>query len=347
MSEGVRAEHLPPPDETERVEAAAARTRSANRYGGNIGLLGVIALLVLVGALTKPEEFFGFSNITQVILSQAAVTGMITVGMTYVIIGGGIDLSVGAIVALATVWATTQATQAYGTGMVIFVAIAVAVGVGVVNGLVISYGRIVPFIMTLAMLASARGLATNISGGHTQVLGAERQGLVNLGFKNEFLFGKIPPLVLMFLAVALVGWIVLNRTTFGRRTFAIGGNPEAARLAGINVKRHTLMLYVLSGLCCGVASIGLIIITGSGTSQNGNLYELDAIGAVIIGGTLLSGGRGTLVGSVLGILIFATLNDLFTLNNLSTSTQQIAKGLIIVLAVLAQRLIAERRAGTG
>jgi ribose transport system permease protein len=339
-------EHPPPADERERVEAAAARTRSAGRHGGNLGLVGVIALLLVVGALTKPGEFFVFNNIV-VILTQASVIGVITVGMTYVIIGGGIDLSVGAIVALATVWATTRATQAYGTPGVIFAAVVVGVGCGLVNGIVIAYGRIVAFIVTLAMLASARGLATNISGGHTQTLDAEHQGLVNLGFKDAFLFGKIPPLVLIFAAVCVVGWIVLNRTTFGRRTFAIGGNPEAARLAGIDVKRHTLLLYVLSGLCCGVASIGLIIITGSGTSANGNLYELDAIGAVIIGGTLLSGGRGTLIGSVLGVLVFATLNDLFTLNNLATATQQIAKGPIIVIAVLAQRLLAQRRAGPG
>jgi ribose transport system permease protein len=350
--EGVRAdEHLPgppPSGERERAEAAAAKdgTRLYHRFGGNIGLIGVLVLLALVGGLTKPSEFLVYNNIV-VILTQASVIGVISVGMTYVIIGGGIDLSVGAIVALATVWATTKATQVYGTGGVIFCAIAVGVGCGLVNGLVIAYGRIVAFIVTLAMLASARGLATNISGGHTQTLSAEHQGLVNLGFKDAFLFGKIPPLVLIFAAVVVVGWVVLNRTTFGRRTFAIGGNPEASRLAGLNVKRHTLLLYVLSGLCCGIASIMLIIQTSSGTSANGNLYELDAIASVIIGGTLLSGGRGTLIGSLFGVLVFATLNNIFTQNNLNTATQQIAKGVIIVIAVFAQRLLAERRAAAG
>jgi ribose transport system permease protein len=199
--------------------------------------------------------------------------------------------------------------------------------------------------VTIAMLASARGLAISISAGHTQTLNADNQTLVNLGYKDAFLFGRIPPLVIMFALVVAVGWIVLNRTTFGRRTFAIGGNPEAARLAGLNVRLHTLLLYVLSGLCCGVASLMLIVLTGSGTSANGNLYELDAIAAVIIGGTLLTGGRGTLVGSVLGVLVFTTINDIFTLNNLTTATQQVAKGVIIVIAVLVQRLVAERRAG--
>jgi ribose transport system permease protein len=341
----------PPADERARVEAAAeaigkpaGRRRARLNLGANVGLFGVLVLLFLAGSVTKPAEFFTYDNIV-VILTQASVIGVITVGMTFVIIGGGIDLSVGAIVALSTVWATTQATQAYGTVGVIFCAIAVGVGAGLVNGLIIAYGRIVAFIVTIAMMASLRGLAINISSGHTQTLNADHQTLVNLGYKDHFLFGKIPPLVIMFALVVAVGWIVLNRTVFGRRTFAIGGNPEAARLAGLNVRLHTLLLYVLTGLCCGIASIMLIIQTSSGTSANGNLYELDAIASVIIGGTLLSGGRGTLIGSLFGVLVFATLNNIFTQNNLNTATQQIAKGVIIVIAVFAQRLVAERRAG--
>jgi len=350
--EGVRADaagaEKPPADERARIEAAAGQDIGGGRFRlaelRNLGLLGVLLILILAGALTKPAEFLTYDNAV-VILTLASVSGVVTVGMTFVIIGGGIDLSVGAIVALATVWATTQATQLYGTGGVIFCALAVGVGCGLVNGLIIAYGRIVAFIVTIAMLASARGLAINISAGHTQTLNSDNQALVNLGYKDSFLFGRIPPLVIMFALVVAVGWIVLNRTTFGRRTFAIGGNPEAARLAGLNVRLHTLLLYVLSGLCCGVASLMLIVLTGSGTSANGNLYELDAIAAVIIGGTLLTGGRGTLVGSVLGVLVFTTINDIFTLNNLTTATQQVAKGVIIVIAVLVQRLVAERRAG--
>jgi ribose transport system permease protein len=253
-----------------------------------------------------------------------------------VIIGGGIDLSVGAVVALSTVWATTKATQSYGVTGIVFCALAVGVGCGLVSGLLIAYGRMVAFIGTLAMLASARGLAIQLSQGKTQTVGFANQSLVDLGYKKSYVLG-VPPLVIIFAVVAVLGWIVLNRTTFGRRTYAIGGNLEAARLAGINVRRHTLGLYVLSGLCCGIASIMLVILTSSGTSSNGNLYELDAIAAVIIGGTLLTGGRGTLVGSVLGVLVFTTISVLFTLNNLSTAVQQIAKGVIIVIAVLVQR----------
>jgi len=307
----------------------------------NLGLVAVLVALAVVGAVTKPDQFLRVDNVV-LILTLSSIIGVITVGMTFVIIGGGIDLSVGAVVALSTVWATTKATQSYGIVGIVFCALAVGVGAGLVSGLLIAYGRLVAFIGTLAMLASARGLAIQLSQGKTQTVTFKNQSLVDLGYKKSYVLG-IPPLVIIFVVVAVIGWFLLNRTTFGRRTFAIGGNPEAARLAGIDVRRHTLLLYVLSGLCCGIASVMLIILTSSGTSANGNLYELDAIAAVIIGGTLLSGGRGTLVGSVLGVLVFTTISDLFTLNNLSTAVQQITKGLIIVVAVLIQRRAAAER----
>ena len=133
------------------------------------------------------------------------------------------------------------------------------------------------------------------------------------------------------------GWVLLNRTTFGRRTVAVGGNPEAARLAGINVKLHTVLLYALSGLCCGIAAIMLTSQATSAQAAMANLYELDAIAAAIIGGTLLSGGRGTIVGALFGVLVFSTITNLFAINNLSTEVQNMVKGGIIVAAVLIQQ----------
>ena len=192
----------------------------------------------------------------------------------------------------------------------------------------------VPFIATLAMLASARGLALQITDGKTQIVSVD--SVLKLGERDAYILG-IPPLVLVFAAVTVIGWLVLNRTTFGRRTVAVGGNAEAARLAGIDVRRQRLYLYLLSGLCCGIAAFLLIILSGSGQNTNGNLYELDAIAAAIIGGTLLTGGRGTITGSVLGVLIFTTITNIFALNNLQSDVQQIAKGAIIVAAVLVQR----------
>ncbi|MFE5483165.1 ABC transporter permease [Streptomyces sp. NPDC056527] len=299
----------------------------------NLSLLGVLAALIAVGGFTKPDEFLSPSNL-QLVLTQASVIGVVTVGMTFVITSGGIDLSVGAIVALASVWATTLATQEYGFAGILFTAVVVGLGCGLVNGLLIAYGGMVPFIATLAMLASARGLALQITDGRTQIVTID--SVLDLGIPDAYILG-IPPLVLVFAAVTVVGWLILNRTTFGRRTVAVGGNAEAARLAGIDVRRQRLYLYLLSGLCCGIAAFLLIILSGSGQNTNGNLYELDAIAAAIIGGTLLSGGRGTIVGSVLGVLVFTTITNIFALNNLQSDVQQIAKGAIIVAAVLVQR----------
>ncbi|GAA2213272.1 ABC transporter permease [Nonomuraea monospora] len=306
----------------------------------HLGLVGALALLVVVGLVTRPDNFLTASNLVS-ILSLAATIGVITVGMTFVIIGGGIDLSVGAIMALASVWATTLATQSYGPVVMAVCALLVGTGAGLVNGLLIAYGRMVPFIATLAMLVAARGLAQRMSDRKTQLIQAENSAIVELSTTRWL---GIPLLVYIFALVVVLGWIVLNRTTFGRRTYAVGGNPEAARLAGIDVRRHTMLLYALSGLCCGIAAILIMARTTTGSSTHGDLYELDAIAAVIIGGTLLTGGRGTIVGSILGLLIFTLITNLFILNGLNTSDQLIAKGLIIVVAVLLQRRNLKERA---
>ncbi|MFV0461412.1 MAG: ABC transporter permease [Actinomycetales bacterium] len=308
--------------------------------GQMLGLVLALVLLCIAGAVTAGSRFADVDNVLT-ILRLAAVVGVVSVGMTFVITGGGIDLSVGAILALSSVWCTTLATQTMATNVhwivMVFTALAVGAGCGLINGLLIAYGKVVPFIATLAMLASARGLAEIISQRRTQIVSVP-------GFREFFnasILG-VPLLVVIFALVAVIGWVLLNRTTFGRRTVAVGGNPEAARLAGINVSRHTVMLYVLVGVCCGIAALMLVSRTTTGSSTHGTLYELDAIAAVVIGGTLLSGGRGTVVGTVFGVLIFTTLTNVFTLNNLSISAQSVVKGLIIVLAVLLQQRFATR-----
>ncbi|MEU9065727.1 ABC transporter permease [Streptomyces sp. NPDC048306] len=331
-------QHVSPPrggtDKAAPVEGPPAwRVRLGRADVRALTLLGVLAVLVLIGGITQPDSFLDTRNL-QLVLTQASVIGVVTVGMTFVIVSGGIDLSVGAIVALSSVWATTVATQEYGFFGILFTAVVVGVGCGLVNGVLIAFGQMVPFIATLAMLASARGLALQITDGRTQVVTVP--GVLDLAERDSYVLG-IPPLVMVFAAVTVIGWLVLNRTTFGRRTVAVGGNAEAARLAGIDVRRQRLYLYLLSGLCCGIAAFLLIALAGSGQNTNGNLYELDAIAAAIIGGTLLTGGRGHILGSVLGVLIFTTITNIFALNNLQTDVQQIAKGAIIVAAVLVQR----------
>jgi ribose transport system permease protein len=301
-------------------------------------------VLCIVG-LTTAGDRFGSTDNALTILKLASTIGVVSIGMTFVIIGGGIDLSVGAVAALSSVWCTTVATQtmAEDTHWIVMavVALAVGAGCGLVNGLLISYGRIVPFIMTLAMLASARGLAQQISDRKTQIVKVD--GFAD--FFNKEILG-IPVQVWIFALVAVAGWILLNRTTFGRRTVAVGGNPEAARLAGIPVKRQTVYLYVLAGACAGLAALMLVARTTTGSATHGNLWELDAIAAVVIGGTLLTGGRGTIVGTVLGVLIFTTLQNVFILNNRSISEQELLRGVIIVAAVLLQQRLASRNSST-
>jgi len=314
---------------------AARKWRLDDNAARNLGLVGVLVLLVVIGIVTKPELYSDptwVRNNILTILQQASAIGVVTVGMTFVIIGGGIDLSVGAIIALAGVWATTLATQSHGAIGMIFTALVVGIAVGLINGVLISYGRLVPFIATLAMLVSARGLAAQISGKQTQV---SANDTIN-GIATTKLLG-VPLLVWILAVVVAAGWVLLNRTTFGRRTVAVGGNPEAARLAGINVKWHTVLLYALSGLCCGLAAIMLTSQATSAQAAMANLYELDAIAAAIIGGTLLSGGRGTIVGALFGVLVFSTITNLFAINNLSTEVQNMVKGGIIVAAVLIQQ----------
>ena len=341
-----------PSSDTVRVEHTAAETEAESRgaglmsgpFGRNLGLVVALIVICVVGVATAGDRFASFDN-ALTILRFASIVGVVSIGMTFVIIGGGIDLSVGAILALASVWATTFATQTMAGDthwlVMVFVALAVGGACGLVNGVLIAYGKIVPFIMTLAMLASARGLAEIISERRTQIVGVE-------GFKDFFaadILG-IPILVVIFASVSVGGWVLLNRTTFGRRTLAVGGSPEAARLAGINVNRHTMMLYVLVGLCCGLAALMFIGRTSTGSSTHGTLIELDAIAAVVIGGTLLTGGRGTIVGTVIGVLIFSTLSNVFVLNNQDSSTQAVAKGVIIVVAVLLQQRLARRSTST-
>jgi ribose transport system permease protein len=308
--------------------------------GRHTGLAAALIIMILIGALTVPDRFLAVSNL-RVVLSLAAVIGVLSIGQTFVVIGAGIDLSIGSLVALCSVFATVQFTQdmAASSSWWVMVLMAVVIGTvaGLVNGLLIAYGPIVPFIMTLATMAAFKGLAEVVSAKKTLVV---RDNSFK-DFFNGSLAG-IPTQVIVFALVALVAWVILNRTTFGRRTYAVGGNPEAARLAGINVNRHTVLLYVLMGVCAGIAAVLITARTTAGSSNLGLGYELDAIAAVVIGGTSLFGGRGTIVGTIIGVLIFSLLNNLFTLNNLDSSTQAVAKGAIIVIAVLLQQRVTRR-----
>jgi len=317
----------------------AVRGYLGGAAGRNIGLFVVLIVIFIIGAVTIGENFLSTSNFLTIV-RYATVTGVVSIGMTFVIILGGIDLSVGSVLGLSSVVATMAFIQAPAQAfwpLIIVVALLVGALAGVINGILIAYGNVVAFMSTLAMLIAARGLAEVLSGKRTQIL--------NVRGVTEFLGASplgIPMIVWIFAVVAVLGWVLLNRTTFGRRTVAIGGNREAARLAGINVKRHTVYVYALAGLTAGIGAIMLISRTTVGTSTHGTLLELDVIAAVVVGGTLLIGGRGSIVGSILGILIFSLLLNLFTKYNLDPSIQALFKGAIIVGAVLLQQRFGTR-----
>ena len=339
-------DHPSPLQRTGPAAGAGATTTRGPRgllhgaTGRNLGLVIALAVLCAVGVATAGDRFASIDNV-MTILRLAAVIGVLSIGMTFVITGGGIDLSVGSVLGLASVWATTVATQTMAQdvhwGVMVLTALAVGTACGLVNGVLIAYGQVVAFIATLAMMVGARGLAEVIANRQTQIVTVPEFLTV---FRAEPL--GVSVIVWIFVVVAIAGWVLLNRTTFGRRTLAVGGNPEAARLAGIRIRRHTMYLYAISGLTAGIAAVMMLARTTAGSSTNGGLYELQVIAAVVVGGTLLAGGRGTIVGTVLGVLIFATLFNVFTQNNLSISAQSVAQGAIIVLAVLLQQRFAAR-----
>jgi ribose transport system permease protein len=303
----------------------------------------VVVLLFITGAILKPDTFPTWDNIRNM-LTQSSVVGVLAIGMTFVIATAGIDLSVGSMVAAAGVFGGIV-IGTDGTSSLVFIlaAILFATFLGSVNATAVAYGRVVPFIATLAMFSIGRGVALllndklpvsllDLNGGS---FGDPRVGSL-LWFGVGRIFG-IPVSVYVFLTITILGWIVLNRTRYGRYVIAVGGNREAARIAGVPVRRIIFSVYVLSGFLAGISTVLLCARLGSASPVSGNLYELDAIGAVVIGGTSLAGGRASIVGTFLGVLTFALIFSLMTQLNLSTETQQVTKGLIVLGAVLLQR----------
>ncbi|MDA0161064.1 ABC transporter permease [Solirubrobacter ginsenosidimutans] len=310
---------------------APAPARSGRKFNfQDYALVAVIAILIIVGGILEGSSFVSKDNFFNV-LRQGSIVGVLAIGMTFVIATAGIDLSVGSMVAACGVAGGLLVDS--GDLMFIVAALAFGIALGAINGAAISYGKVVPFIATLAMLLIARGLALWMSD-KTPI------SLFSLDSVRWFGTGEIltiPSSLVVFLVVAAIGWVLLNRTPYGRYVVAVGGNPEAARIAGVKVQRILFSVYVLSGLCAGIAAVLLCGRLASASPVSGNLYELDAIAAVVIGGTSLAGGRATIVGTVLGVITFALVFNLLTLMNLAVEIQQVTKGGIILAAVLLQR----------
>ncbi|OSZ58101.1 transporter [Streptomyces pharetrae CZA14] len=313
--------------------------------GGPAGLRRVLldngaltALIVLVVALSALSgDFLTTDNLLNIGV-QAAVTAILAFGVTFVIVSAGIDLSVGSVAALsATVLAWSATSEGVPVPLAVLLAVATGIGCGLVNGFLISYGKLPPFIATLAMLSVARGLSLVISQGSPI---AFPESVSHLG---DTLGGWLPVPVLVMVVMGLLTAFVLGRTYIGRSLYAIGGNEEAARLSGLRVKKQKLAIYALSGLFAAAAGIVLASRLSSAQPQAAQGYELDAIAAVVIGGASLAGGTGKASGTLIGALILAVLRNGLNLLSVSAFWQQVVIGVVIALAVLLDTV--RRRAG--
>lgn len=300
------------------------------RYNILLGLL----LLFLISALIS-DAFLTSRNLFNV-MRQISINGIISVGMTFVILTAGIDLSVGAILAMVGCFSAGLIRfQGFDFFLVILIGLGAGLLMGAINGLIITKGKIQPFIVTLATMTSIRGLAFLYSKGRPIVLGAKAPS--SLIFIGEGYVGPIPVPVIIFLVVIILSSFILRRTVLGRYVYAIGGNEEAARLSGIKVDFYKIVIYAMSGLLTAVASIIAIARLGVGNADLGLGYELNAIAAVVIGGTSLMGGIGTVEGTFIGAIILGILNNILNLMGVGSFFQQILKGLIIIIAVLLSK----------
>jgi ribose transport system permease protein len=299
-------------------------------------LVGLFGLCVLLWILTP--YFLTVSNLLNV-LEQTSINAIVAVGMTYVIISGGIDLSVGSLLALAGVVLATVLHQGMPIAMAIAAALAVGGLFGSLSGAAITWGRLPPFIATLGMMSIARGCALLFTEGRPVS-----------GFDAAFRsvatdrIAGIPAPVFVTAAVYLVGHFVLSETKFGRYVYALGGNEEATRLSGVNVRLYKSAVYAVSGLTSAIATVLLTARLNSAQPIAGIMYELDAIAAVVIGGTSLVGGEGSLGGTLIGALIMGVLRNGLNLLSVSSFMQQVVIGLVIVGAVLIDTTLKARKA---
>ncbi len=291
----------------------------------SLGLLIIYALLVVVLSLRSP--YFLSVNNGFNILTAVATVGIIAVAMTMVIVSGGIDLSVGSVVALAGV-TVAQLSHRMPIGAAVAVALFVGLFVGLFNGLAITRAGINPLIATLGSLSIARGLSFVFSGGLTQSIDSVPFAFLGRGFVAGIPF----QVVVMAVLFALAAW-VMKSTVWGRSVYAVGGNALASRLSGLPVQRLQLSVYILSGLSAALGGIFLASQLGAGAPAAAAGIELSVIAAVILGGTSLSGGKGTIAGTLLGVLILGTLNNGLTLLSVSSYYQEVARGVVLLLAV--------------
>ncbi len=292
-------------------------------------LLMLVALCAVVSYLLP--VFLTTHNLLNV-LRQVSITSIVAVGMTFVIITGGIDISVGSTVAFAGVVVAYALQKGYSIELSILAALLVATAAGLINGALVAFGNVMPFVATLGTMNLFRGASLIVTNG--QAIWGLPDAFVNIG--TGYLWGIPIPVIITF-AIFLSGHILLTRFTFGRHALAIGGDEEAARLCGVRVKRMKLYIYGFAGLMCGISGVVLAARLGSGQPSTGVGYELTAIAAAVIGGNSLTGGRGTVWGTLLGALILGVVSNALNLWGVASFYQTVVTGLIVLAAVLADK----------
>jgi ribose/xylose/arabinose/galactoside ABC-type transport system permease subunit len=326
------------------------RGRVASEFASRFAPLIFLGVMMIVFALLEPR-FLDPTNLFNV-MRQISITGLIALGMTFVILTAGIDLSVGSVLALAGIVAAAVAKgstgntlsldpgEAVGYGWVAALGAAVGIGLicGFLQGLGITRLKVPPFVVTLGGLSAFRGLTLWFSGGGP-ISGLD----ADMRWWGQGLIGPVPVPVILFISCALVCHIVLRHTRYGRQVYAVGGNLEAARLSGLPVNRIILSVYVIVGFFAGLAGFVLDARLNSAEAVAGQGYELTVIASVVIGGTSLFGGAGSIAGTVVGATLIGVLVNGLVLNNVSSYIQQVIIGLIIILAVAFDRFVKDRR----
>ncbi|MEH7414267.1 ABC transporter permease [Neobacillus drentensis] len=305
---------------------------STGKLFAKYGIYIAFAILFIILSISS-ESFLTTTNIIN-ILRQVSIIGIVAIGMSFVIITGGIDLSVGSIMALSAVVASSfaKADSSYSLIIPIIIGMTVGLACGIINGVLVAKWKVAPFIATLGMMTAARGLAMVYTNGRP-VIGLNNS-YNNIG--SGYLLG-LPIPVIIFIVIVAIGIFLLNFTVYGRHVFATGGNEQSAKLSGIRVNSVKIGVYAIAGLLAGVGGMILSSRIMSGSPVLGQGYELDAIAAVVIGGTSLFGGVGSIVGTLIGVLIIGVMNNGLDLLNVSSYYQQILKGTIIVIAVLLDK----------
>lgn len=302
------------------------KNRDMKKSLREFGLVFVILFIVILMSFLSPV-FMTKNNIMNII-RQISINGILAVGMTYIILTGGIDLSVGSLVAITSVICGSLLEKGMHWLLACLIGISVVIIFGFLNGYLVAYVGFQPFIATLATMTIGRGFAKVYSDGRPYTIKDPSFIAIGQGY-----FLGIPIPIILLVIVCILGLVILNMTTFGRYVYAIGGNKNAAKLSGVRTRKVELFVYVLSSICAGIVGLILSARISSGQPTAGEGFEMDAIAATAIGGTSMNGGTGTLRGTILGFLILGLLSNSMNLMNINSFYQSIVKGCIIIIAV--------------